>query len=129
MITAWEVDSLASKELALKVKDAHDEARVINSRLRQISVELRSSPGQGWTTLGGTPVMNLTVPLLLVFSLVWSVWLNFFFFYEFVERVFPLGDARVQWRIHGRICGLDDVGSGISRAEPRTEWHFLYFLP
>ena len=40
---------------------------------------------RGCTTLG----MNLTLRLLLVFSLVWTVWLILVFFYECVERVAP----------------------------------------
>ena len=30
------------------------------------------------------------------------------------------GDARVQWRVFGRMCGLDDAGSNSSRAKSRT---------
>ena len=34
--------------------------------------------------------------------------------YEFVEWVVSLGDTRVQWKIFGCICGLDDAARGDS---------------
>ena len=36
----------------------------------------------------------------------------------FLERIASLGDARVQWRMFGRFCKLDDAESHDSRAVP-----------
>ena len=63
------------------------------------TTEMVWAAAAGPTTLGGNSrTASSTVRLSLIFT-------NSR--YIFVKRVAPLGDVRIQWRIYGRICGLD----------------------